>query len=474
MIAVVRDPMSHPPNNNSIAKMDLPARRLQELEALYEISRSMQTLDLDKILRKILEGVTKSVGFDRARLYMVNKEGTSLILKMAVGLKKEPVRDLVLPLDRNNSVAARAVLDKKPFVVSDASRDPRVNPALVQMFHTKAFAAVPLVARSRKVKGIVPADNLYSGKAIDQETLKRLVTFANQAAVAIENAEVHSQLKKFNSQLKRRVAEAKAELLHTQEQLIQSEKLAALGELSAGIAHEIRNPLTSISLLVHSLSRQVGQGAASNTPASRETSGQADVEDASMLSDFRLMEDEIARLNNIVTQFLEYAKPAKPALQKVDVQEILAGTKSLLLPKFHAKKLQWKDQAESPLPTVYADKFQIQQVFINLALNALSALEQKGTALTVRIARENTHVVIEFADDGPGIKKADLRKLFVPFFTTKAKGLGLGLSISQRIIASHNGSMEAQSKSGHGARFVIRLPMEQCHKEQKLKQNAPL
>lgn len=422
-------------------RLDLPAKRLRELEALYEISRSMQTLDLDKILHQILEGVTKTVGFDRARLYILDSEGKKLILRMAVGLKKEPIGDLALPLDRNNSVAARAVLDKKPFVVSDTQRDPRVNPALVRMFHTKAFAAVPLIARSGNVKGVVAADNQYSGKKIGEEALKRLVTFANQAAVAMENAEIHSQLKKFNQQLKGKVAEAKQELLRTQEQLIQSEKLAALGELSAGIAHEIRNPLTSISLLVHSLSGRFGEA------------------DESIASDFRLMEEEIARLNNIVTQFLEYAKPARPQLQKTDVHEILGQVKALLVQKFHARKLLWKEEYDTSLPPVKADKFQLQQVFINLALNALSAMEEKGTGLTVRSSRDGDFALLQFIDDGPGIQKEDLRKLFVPFFTTKAKGLGLGLSISHRIITSHQGTIQASGKPGQGACFSIRLPL---------------
>ena len=107
---------------------------------------------------------------------------------------------------------------------------------------------------------------------------------------------------------------------------------------------------------------------------------------------------------------------------------------------------------------VKVDKFQIQQVFINLALNALAALEQKGTALTIRTSHQAGHIVVEFADDGPGIRKPDLRKLFVPFFTTKEKGLGLGLSISQRILASHKGNIEATSRWGHGGRFILRLP----------------
>ena len=435
MVSYVKKEVS----KNIPSNVDLPAKRLRELEALYEISKAMQTLNLDKILRLILQGVTKSVGFDRARLYLLGPEGKNLKLKVSVGLNKEPVADLVLPLDRDNSVAARAVLDKKPYVVSDTTRDPRVNPALVQMFHTKAFAAAPLIGRSRKVKGVVAADNLYSGKTIDEETLKRLVTFANQAAVAIENAEVHAQLKTFNRQLRRNVENAKQELMQTQEQLIQSERLAALGELSAGIAHEIRNPLTSISLLVHSLSSRLGT-------------------DESVLGDFKLMEGEVGRLNGIVTQFLEYARPAKPQLHTVDIHEILAATKGLLAQKFHAKKLQWIEDFSEGIPPVKVDKFQMQQVFINLALNALSALEQKGTSITVRTLADAGQVVVEFSDDGPGIRKTDLRKLFVPFFTTKEKGLGLGLSIAQRIIASHKGTLEVRSRLGHGAQFLIRLP----------------
>ncbi len=425
------------PNNRS----SLEAKHLRELEALYEISRAMQNLDLDKVLHQILEGVTRTVGFDRARLYVLNQKERKLELKMAVGLKKEPIADLTLPLDRNNSMAARAVLEKKPFVVYDAQRDPRVNRAIIQLFNTKSFAAVPLITRNRKVKGVIAADNLYSGKAIDEESLKRLVTFSNQAAVAMDNAESHAQVKKFNQQLSKRVEQAKKDLLNTQAQLIQSEKLAALGELSAGIAHEIRNPLTSIGLIAHSLS-------------SRLSSQSAETQE-----EFRLMQSEIARLNNIVTQFLEYAKPSPPKFQKVHAKEVFSDIKALLMPKFQARGLAWKEEWENGLPPVKADKHQLQQVFINLALNALGAMQEKGSAFCVRGRLDGNFVRIECTDDGPGIRKKDLQKLFVPFFTTKETGLGLGLSISQRIIAAHKGSIEASSIFGRGACFTARLPV---------------
>jgi len=231
------------------------------------------------------------------------------------------------------------------------------------------------------------------------------------------------------------------ELKKTQLQLFQSEKMASIGQLAAGIAHEIRNPLTSISLLVHSLDGRLSKNNESDAP------------------DFVLLQEEISRLNNIITQFLEYAKPATPQLERINLNEVLAGAKGLLLPKFNAKKLQWKEELAPDLPLVRADKFQIQQVIINMALNALAAMEQKGSALMLRTFQHDVHVMVQFTDDGPGIKKEDLRKLFVPFFTTKASGLGLGLSISQRIIASHSGSIEATSKFGYGAQFTIRLPL---------------
>jgi len=278
--------------------------RIKELTALYKISKSMHTLDLNELLRLILEGVTKAIGFDRARLYLINEKDQILECKMAVGIEKEKIEGINLPLDKNNSMVATAVVEKKSFIVKDAINDPRVNRKLKELFGLKSFAVVSLIGKE-KILGVVTADNLSSNRLITQEKFQSLVTFATQAGLALENAKMYKELKSFNEQLEERVKVATENLRKTQEKLIHSEKLAALGKLSAAIAHEIRNPLTSIKVLIHSLREKTNSG---------------------QEKDLEVVEEELERVNQIIKRFLDFSRPPKPAFSMVEINEILKET----------------------------------------------------------------------------------------------------------------------------------------------------
>jgi Amt family ammonium transporter len=219
--------------------------RVRELSLLHDIGQSMHTLNLEETLELILQGVAKGIGFDRVRLYLLEEEKKQLICKVAVGVEKEKIRSLTLPYDREDNMVSRAMMDRRPFIVEDAGHDPRVNPGLISFLDVKSFAVAPLLSRDRVLGGI-SADNLVTQTVITEKKLQSLMIFANQAALALENALMYEELKAFSSELEGRVRKASARLEETQRQLFQSEKLAALGKLSAGIAHEIRNPLTSI------------------------------------------------------------------------------------------------------------------------------------------------------------------------------------------------------------------------------------
>jgi two-component system sensor histidine kinase PilS (NtrC family) len=220
------------------------------------------------------------------------------------------------------------------------------------------------------------------------------------------------------------------------EEIKKKEKLAAVGELSANIAHEIRNPLASLKSSMEML---------------RESSVSA--EKRERLMDIALA--EMDRLNTIITDFLEYSKPRAPVMKAFDLNDVLAETLDMLSNR-GAPGVSFRREFNGPL-RIKADSQKLQQVFWNLGINALDAMPDGG-ALSVGTAVQDGTVVIIFRDTGEGIKKGDVGKVFFPFYTTKSNGTGLGLSIAYRIVEDHGGHIAVDSTPGEGTEFRIFLP----------------
>jgi len=407
-----------------------------------ENSGLMETLDIDEILRLVLEGVTKNIGFDRARLYLVNEKRNILECKMAVGIDEERIKGIALRLDPEDSVVARSIFEKQPFIIQDASKDPRVNPMIKEKFNLHSLVVIPLLVKE-KALGAIAADSVESNKSITKEALESMMAFAQQAGLAIHNAFMYQELKTFSRQMEEKIQKTTADLSKTEAQLIRSEKLAALGQLAAGIAHEIRNPLTSINILIHSLTENVPSGIPQK-------------------EDLKVIEEEIHRINEIVDQFLRFAKPAPPLLKKADVISIFEETLQLLRPQIEKQGIVIQKEFQ-PLPPILMDREQMKQVILNLLLNAVQAMP-KGGHLSVKghIPKGDRWIKLSIQDSGVGISGEDINKLFDPFFSAKEGGMGLGLSIAHRIIDQHHGKIEVESSPGEGTLFTVWLPI---HKE---------
>ena len=404
-----------------------------------ENSGLMETLDINEILRLVLEGVTKNIGFDRARLYLVNEKRNVLECKMAVGVDEERIKDISLPLDPEDSVVARSVIEKKPFIIPDANQDSRVNPILKEKLNLQSLVVIPLLAKE-KALGVIAADHVEPGKTITRETLESVMTFAQQAGLAIHNAFMYEELKTFSQQMEEKIQKTTADLRKTEAQLIRSEKLAALGQLAAGIAHEIRNPLTSINILIHSLTENLPSG-----DSHRE--------------DLKVIEEEINRINEILDRFLRFAKPAPPLLERTDVASIFEETLQLIRPRIEKQLIVVQKEFQA-LPIILMDREQMKQVALNLLLNAVQAMPKGGTLmLRGQNSEDGQWIRISIQDSGMGIPNEDMNKLFDPFFSTKEGGVGLGLSIAHRIIDQHHGKIEVESTPGEGTLFTIWLPI---------------
>jgi PAS domain S-box-containing protein len=223
------------------------------------------------------------------------------------------------------------------------------------------------------------------------------------------------------------------------------DRLATLGEVSAGIAHEIRNPLAGI-----------------------KSSAQV-LEDSFSPGDFRSelirrIIKEIDRSNELLKKFFKFAKPGKPKQDFVAVENLVKGVQVLLSSRMSKKNIMYTPGFDPRLPNVYVDENQIEQVLINLFLNAIDAMEQGGNLSvsarmdSVKDSETRLMVIVEIADTGCGIEKENIKKIFNPFFTTKSEGVGLGLSISSRLLEENGGRIEVESQAGKGSCFYIYLP----------------
>jgi signal transduction histidine kinase len=234
-------------------------------------------------------------------------------------------------------------------------------------------------------------------------------------------------------------------LRHAQAQLIQSEKMAAFGQLGAGIAHEIKNPLAGVLGLVQLTSR---------------TLPNEDPNKAALAT----IEKETKRCRTIIDHLLRFARPEKVAREPVALSAVVADAVALTRHTMGTHGIELRIDVPETLPKIHASANQIQQVLMNLVMNAEQAMEERGRGVVNVTATRgaDNFVEVRVSDDGPGIPKPAMERIFEPFFTTKpaGKGTGLGLSVSFGIIRDHGGTIRVESEPGRGATFVIRLPID--------------
>lgn len=249
------------------------------------------------------------------------------------------------------------------------------------------------------------------------------------------------QLSETMQRLATRAADTVQELQQSRQAAQRSGQLAAMGQLAAGLAHELRNPLTSIKLLVQSARER----------ANRLTDRELDV-----------LEEEIERLEKLLQSFLDFARPSKPQQCEVEIVSLVRETVEFARPRCRRQgvDLQFRPCASA---VVHGDPQQLRQVVLNLLLNALQVQPQEGwieVTMSLDSARRPSGVLIRVADCGPGLPTGEAEQIFDPFFSTMETGIGLGLTISQRIVRSHHGTIEAANREDCGAEFLVRLPLK--------------
>jgi PAS domain S-box-containing protein len=230
------------------------------------------------------------------------------------------------------------------------------------------------------------------------------------------------------------------------DKMVQADKLVLLGQLSAGVAHELRNPLAAVNLNLQVLKRKMDNESAEFSYVDMALQG-------------------VERISKIVDVTLNFSRPAMPDVQNIDINQLIPNVLELTRSNIKRKDVTIDLDLDPELPTVNADGKQIQQVFINLITNALDAIETKGR-IDIQTFREDgqksnegSYVVVSVKDDGIGMPPEELTKIFNPFFTRKSEGTGLGLPITQRILHQHNGIIDVESQKGKGTTFYVKLPI---------------
>jgi signal transduction histidine kinase len=406
----------------------------------------MNVIDMRDMIRRTLATLEESRRVTHAAIYLLDADGAGYDLIGHVGPR---------PAERLDAVARRAfferlrenpvmleALERELLALEGASQTGKapekeqseLDAIARTLQETNASLAVPISVggagggdHEPLVLGVLVLRDERLRNAYGLDDLDIFRSLAAQMAVVIENSRVYERMK-------------------------ERDRLAALGEMAAGLAHEIRNPLGAIKGAAQLLVGPDG----SPSPST----GAAEVTEF-----LGIIVDEVNRLNRVVSQFLDYARPYKIfESAEVDLNEVVRKTMALLEPQEGADKITITPNLAETLPRVRGDAEQLRQVFLNLGINAVQAMPAGGQ-LTIttrrRMGRRDPGAFVEivFADNGQGIARDQLKNLFIPFFTTKEKGTGLGLPISQRIVAHHGGAIEVRSTLGKGTQFIVLLPV---------------
>jgi len=397
-------------------------------ETLGKFSKAMVSiLDLHSLSKRVIETITQTMGVEKASLFLLNEEKGEYELResrnveMASPVSLLPKGDpLPQYLFKMKEIIIREELAKGANI-------PELDSVIHQMSSLEAEVSIPLVSKGHLI-GIINLSYKFNKDIYSHEDIELLSTLANQMAIAIENARLYEDLKRSKSYMRR------------------ADRLASLGTLTAGLAHEIRNPLVAIKTFTQLLPERLN--------------------DEEFLNKFLgIASGEVDRIALLINELLEFAKPSEPKLELENITTILDGMILLISTEAKKKQINVIKNYALDLPPVQIDREQIKQVFLNILLNAIEATPEDGS-ITVKTRSfmkpgGEPYIQIEFTDTGFGIPPEKLEEIFNPFFTTKSAGSGLGLSISHQIIEDHKGYIHVESELTKGSSFFINLPLTQ-------------
>lgn len=405
-------------------------RKIFDLYTVFEISKHLNSvLNTEALLDGIILTCIGQMGVNGAAIFIAKDHASdNLIMSKAKGLKLEPTPEMMIA-EGSPVIAMFQGQHARPLSYNEIREHVGDCPETRLLRKLECEYLIPMSLQTR-VRGLISVTRKISGTEFFEDDLEFLAILANQLSVAIENARLFDSEK-----------ETLEELRRTQRQLVQTEKLAALGQLSARVAHEVNNPLGIIKNYLLMTTEQL-----SSEPEASEY--------------LQIVTEEVDRIAGIVRQLLSMFRPHRQELAEVDIAEIVDETILLLAIQTQKDKVDIIKQLPDDMPPVRAAGEQLKQVFLNLLMNACDFMSDGGRIVIDGNVAENT-LTLTISDTGPGIPEENLSKVFEPFFTTKdgERGTGLGLSVCDSIVRAHGGHISAENISTGGARFTIELPV---------------
>jgi signal transduction histidine kinase len=383
---------------------------------LSDLSRQLTGLvDIDEVARTTVQSIAQTLHVDHVVFFFQKDDGNAYLPISGM----EPHEEMKYP---SQHPFVKKVESSQRAVDLEHLRENGENMEEIDALIERGWVVVAPLFLKERLLGFILLGRKRSQKDYTEEELSLLETFLNQAALAISRALIYRDMS-----LKDR-------------QIMQAEKMAAIGELAAGIAHEIRNPLGII------------------TGSAETVQKHKDHKIREEMIDYIL--EESKRINGLISSFLDFARPKDPELVSCDLREILEKILLLLSPQARTLRVEIQKEIPKSPVRVAVDPEQIRQAITNLGVNALEAMP-KGGVLKVTVQEDGREkVFVRFSDTGKGIPKEIQAKVFDPFFTTKEGGTGLGLSIAHRIITQHGGTITLERGDERGSTFTIILPLE--------------
>ena len=404
----------------------------RELHTVLKFSALINSsLEIESVLDNAMRFSEEFINAEASSIYELDEEKNELFIRVARGEKKDLIKKVRLKV--GEGIAGRVVQTSEPMVVQDARKEKRFSDQYDRMsgFKTRSLICVPLILRDKSI-GAIQILNKKSGKHFSDADLEILISLSQQIAVAMENAKLYSRLEqKFELTAQ--------ELKATQEKLIRSERLAAMGNLVNGIAHEIRNPIMTIGGFALRIK-------------------DATSEDTGLQKYSEIILSETMRLENLVkkvNEFLEVQSAViKPQHLEPVINEVISRFKSMA----EKQGVEMLTYIEHGLPAIEMDAKQIFAALENIIENSLEAMSDGGKMELYVKRKDDSGISIIIKDNGSGIAEESLDSVYDPFVTSKTHGAGLGLTMVYQIIKNHNGEIGLSSKKSEGTTVKITLP----------------
>ena len=406
------------------------------LSTLYRVSNELASLsNLSDLLNKILRLVLDVTQADRSFILAPDDKTGEMVPRYSCTRDGKKEKEQI---SFSRTIINTVLTTGESILTSDAPHDERFSGAESVILHgIRSTMCAPLKAKGYLL-GVIQVDTRDRVLRFNEDDLELLTAICQQASIAIENAKLFDEVRQANE-----------DLFEQHRQLVEAAKLSAIGLLASGVVHDLGNPLGSISMGAASIEEMLAEPKV----------GQKEITDS--LRYLKLIRSSVSHCLNLVHNLLVFARRDEAGKSPIDVNHSIEA--ALTIAQFHMKKtgIAVTKQLAKKLPLVEANSGQLQQVFLNMIINAMDAMEERGGVLTVTTeAPQPGEVLIRFADNGCGIPADRIDRIFEPLYTSKTvgKGTGLGLSISKDIVTDHKGTIEVTSAEAQGATFTIRLP----------------